>query len=311
MEHYVTLFDIGFAPQGIALHRSLERHAGVYTLWIVCMDKEVEGLLDRLCLPNVRIVPVAEIETNVLLKLRPQRTRAEYCWTLTPFTFDAVFLREVSAERVTYVDADVWLLGNPKPIFSDFEKSGAAVQITEHAYSPEYDQTATSGKFCVQFLTMERERSVRVRERWQQQCIDWCFARVENGKFGDQKYLDDWPIEFPQLVHVASPKSRFQGPWNATRFPYSEALIYHFHSLRLSKGDRVRKVSKGYSIPEPHEMNVYQPYLIDLLGAARRAQISHGLPVRRRASRLLLGWFRRQSCRAATSWRHLHRSRSR
>jgi hypothetical protein len=34
MEHYVTLFDSLFLPQGLALHMSMERHAGVYTLWI-------------------------------------------------------------------------------------------------------------------------------------------------------------------------------------------------------------------------------------------------------------------------------------
>jgi hypothetical protein len=45
MEHFVTLFDLLFLPQGLALHRSMERHAGNYTLWILCMDDEVHGIL--------------------------------------------------------------------------------------------------------------------------------------------------------------------------------------------------------------------------------------------------------------------------
>jgi hypothetical protein len=298
MEHYVTLFDLGFAPQGLALHLSLQRHAGEHTLWVICMDEGVKDLLEKLHLPNVNALPLSDLETPELLNIRPTRTRAEYCWTLTPFAFDAVFDRESSATRVTYVDADVWLLRDPEPIFFDFDKSGAGVQITEHAYSPEYDQEATSGRYCVQFLTMERQRSDHVRERWQQQCIDWCFARAEDGRFGDQKYLDDWPIEFPSLVHVASPRSRFQGPWNATRFPYSEAITYHFHSLRVVKGDRVRKVSRGYSIPEPHEVHVYRPYLIDLLASARLVEAVHGSPVRQQGPRWLL-WFARQKHRLA------------
>ena len=269
MEHYVTLFDVGFAPQGLALHRSLQRHAGEHLLWVLCMDDEAADLLETLALPDVRTVRLAEIESEQLLAVKPGRNRAEYCWTLTPFTHDIVFERDPSARRVTYIDADVWLIADPSPVFDAFEASGAAVQITEHAYAPEHDQTATSGRYCVQFLTMDRERSLPVRKWWQDQCIEWCFARVEDGKFGDQKYLDDWPRRFGELVHVADPKSWFQGPWNATRFPYSEAIAYHFHSLRLAGGGFVRPVSRSYSIPRPHWRHLYEPYLADITGAVR------------------------------------------
>ena len=269
MEHYITLFDVGFAPQGLALHRSLQRHAGAHTLWVLCMDDEVANLLEALALPDVRTVRLSEVETDPLLEVKQGRNRAEYCWTLTPFTHDIVFERDSSARRVTYIDADVWLGTDPAPVFDAFEASGAAVQITEHAYAPEHDQTATSGRYCVQFLTMDRERSTPVRRWWQDRCVEWCFARVEDGKFGDQKYLDDWPQRFGDLVHVADPKSWFQGPWNATRFPYSEAIGYHFHSLRLVGDGLVRPVGRSYSIPGPHWRHLYAPYLGDLADALR------------------------------------------
>ena len=272
MEHYVTLFDAGFAPQGIALHRSLQRHAGEHTLWVLCIDEAVESLLRDLELPDVRTIRLESIETEELLSVRAGRTRAEYCWTLTPFTHDLVLERAPDAARVTYVDADVWLRDDPSPIFADFERSGAAVQITEHAYAPDHDQTATSGRYCVQFLTMDRDRSVAVRNWWQERCLEWCYARAEDGKFGDQKYLDDWPQRFGDLVHVATPTSRFQGPWNATRFPYSEAAMYHFHGLRFVSPRSVFPVSSGYRIPKPHWRYVYEPYLEDVADAV--AQIT-------------------------------------
>lgn len=264
MEHYVTLFDIGFAPQGLALQRSLQRHAGEHTLWVLCMDDEVLQLLRALALPNVKLVSLSEVEDARLLAVKPSRTRAEYCWTLTPFTHDIVFDRDSRAQRVTYIDADMWLRGETKALFHSFEASGAAVQITEHAYAPENDQSATSGRFCVQFLTMDRERSISVRHWWQDQCIDWCFARVEDGKFGDQKYLDDWPSRFGDLIHVAEPKGMFQGPWNATRFPYGEGLTYHFHSLRIARYGFVRPVNASYLVPRALWLNVYLPYLEEL-----------------------------------------------
>jgi hypothetical protein len=272
MEHYITLFDVGFAPQGLALHRSLQRHAGEHTLWVLCMDDEVAHLLKTLAIPDVRTVRLSEIETDPLLEVKPGRNRAEYCWTLTPFTHDIVFERDQSAQRVTYIDADVWLAADPTPVFDAFEASGAAVQITEHAYAPEHDQTATSGRYCVQFLTMDRNRSLPVRRWWQDRCIEWCFARSEDGKFGDQKYLDDWLQRFGELIYVADPKSWFQGPWNATRFPYSEAMMYHFHGLRLVCPRSVFPVNREYRIPKPHWRCLYEPYLEDVADAV--AQIA-------------------------------------
>jgi hypothetical protein len=264
MEHYVTLFDMAFSPQGLALHQSLQRHAGRHTLWVICMDVEVERMLRQLDLPDVRIIPLAEAEDEALLAAKTGRTRGEYCWTLTPFSFDLVFQRDETAARVTYLDADVWVRSDPSPVFQDFERSGASVQITEHAYSPEYDQTATSGRYCVQFLTMDRDVSDPVRTWWQQRCLEWCFARHEDGKFGDQKYLDDWLVRFPGMIHVPAERGWFQGPWNANRFPYSEAVSYHFHSLRTLSDDRVKLLSLGYRIPSPHFEYVYEPYLDDL-----------------------------------------------
>lgn len=276
MEHYVTLFDVAFAPQGIALHRSLQRHAGEHTLWVLCMDDAVRSLLDQLDLPDVRTIPLTDVETTELLHVKPGRNRAEYCWTLTPFTFDAVLDRAPDAKRVTYVDADVWLRVDVAPVFRDFERSGSAVQITEHAYAPEHDQTATSGRYCVQFLTMTREGSLPVRRWWQERCVEWCFARFEDGRFGDQKYLDDWSERFGHLIHVAAPKSRFQGPWNAVRYPYNDAVSYHFHGLRLVSPDLVKPSHSGYRIPGPHMRFVYAAYFHDLAAAVRLIERTTG-----------------------------------
>ena len=86
MEHYVTLFDSLFLPQGLALHRSMQRHAGQHLLWILCIDDVAYEVLQCLELPDVRLLRLDGVETAELLKVKAGRSRGEYCWTLTPFT---------------------------------------------------------------------------------------------------------------------------------------------------------------------------------------------------------------------------------
>jgi hypothetical protein len=258
MEHFITLFDSWFLPQGLALHSSLQEHAGPYTLWILCMDHDAELMLKRLNLPNVHLLSLSEVETPDLLRVKAGRTPVEYCWTLTPVAPRLVFEADPGVRRVTYVDADVWFRRNPAPLLRELEASGKQVLITDHAYAPEHDKSATSGQYCVQFVTFTHAGEV-VRKWWEDRCIEWCFARCENGKFGDQKYLDDWPERFADHVHVLQHPEWTQAPWNATRFPYSSAVMYHFQSLRFIGG---RTVSLGeYPLPPALMLNVYEPYL--------------------------------------------------
>ncbi len=290
MEHYVTLFDSLFLPQGLALHMSMERHAGSYTLWILCVDDDVFDLLERLNLPNVRLLQLSKLETEDLIRVKSSRTRGEYCWTLTPFTPRFVFDSDSTVERVTYLDADMWFRKNPSPIFREFEASKKHVMITDHAYAPEYDQSANSGQYCVQFMVFTRGGEV-VRKWWEDRCIEWCYARFEGGKFGDQKYLDDWPERFPLQVHILSDKELMLAPWNATRFPYGRAICWHFHALRIVKrgaGKQYGVDCAGYVLPEVTRQYIYHAYLNDLRLAIKNIT-EIGADVREQKKRTLAG----------------------
>lgn len=282
MEHYVTVFDGLFLPQGLALQRSMERHLGEYTLWIVCVDSVASDVLGRLNLPNVRPIRLEEIETPELRLVKQARTRAEYCWTLTPQAPRFVFDRDPSVQRVTYIDADLWFMRPAAQLFAELERSGKCVLITDHAYAPDHDQTATSGRFCVQFITWCRQGCEDVLRWWGDKCIEWCYARLEDGRFGDQKYLDDWPERFADKVHVSSRLESIVAPWNATRFPYGSAIAYHFHGLRLLESGRVM-LFRGYDIPGSTQAAVYGPYLQDLAAAvATLALVGHRAPAQAR-----------------------------
>ena len=253
VEHYITLFDSNYLPMGLCLHGSLMRHAGPFVLWVLCMDELVAQQLVRLDLPNVRLIPLAEAETDALRAVKASRTRGEYCWTVTPFTADMVFARDASATRATYIDADLFFYASPAPLFAELDATGKDVLITEHAFAPRYRSAAANGRFCVQFMPFRRtEAAARVSSWWQARCIEWCYARIEEGRCGDQKYLDVWPQMFGDAVHVLSNHDLALGPWNAEyRFALAGRPIvpvfYHFHGLRIVATHRMRLFT-GYRI---------------------------------------------------------------
>ena len=273
MEHYVTLFDDKYLPQGLALHRSLVRFGGVFTLWILCVNQRCFDILSTLMLPNVRLLNLDKQETAALLEAKKTRTAGEYCWTLTPFCFDFVFSADQEVNRLTYIDADVWFRKSPSPIFDELEAANKKVLITDHGYAAEYDASATSGQYCVQFLVFNRCGAEAILKEWQEQCLAWCYNRSEDDKFGDQKYLDVWPSKYSDLVHVLQKEHLTLAPWNASRFPYGNSIIWHFHGLRLSKSDESNLMNinlcETYPLLNVVKRHIYFPYVKDLSDALK------------------------------------------
>jgi hypothetical protein len=301
VEHFVTLFDSNFLPMGMCLHRSLLDHGRPFRLWIVCLDEAVEQGLRRLSLPHVSLIPLREAEDERLLAVKPARTRGEYCWTLTPFTPQFVFERDPGVERVTYLDADMFFFASPQTFFREFEISEKHVMITEHAYDPRYDRTRRSGRFCVQFVTFRRTpASEKVMRWWQDRCLEWCFAKVEDGKFGDQKYLDAWPALFADEVHILKQMDRTLAPWNVHYYGKQgggriSPVFYHFHGLRLISPELLLLYS-GYEVGHVADA-LYETYR-DTMGecVAQMEAIGipvHHMPLSRDLFSRLLRWKRR------------------
>jgi len=261
VEHFVTLFDNNFLPIGLCLHASLIEHGQPFHLWVLCLDELVEQGLRALSLPHVTLIPLREAEDQRLLRVKPSRSRVEYCWTLTPFTARFVFERDATVQRVTYLDADLFFFASPQILLAEFAQSGKHVLITEHAYDPRYERFGRAkrgGRFCVQFMTFRRTpEAERVLLWWQERCLEWCHARVEDGKFGDQKYLDVWPELFGDVVHILAQKEKALAPWNVAYYARQNGgvvapVFYHFHGFRILSPEELLLCS-GYRTGESAE----------------------------------------------------------
>jgi hypothetical protein len=255
---YCTLFDANYLARGLALYESLRRHEPEATLWVFCMDEPTKAVLDRLELPKLRAISLSELEEHdpALRGVKEDRTLLEYCWTATPSVLLYCLDREPGLDLITYLDADVFFFSSAQPLFDEFGDD--AVMIVPHRYAPETAHLEeTSGVYNVELVSFRRDADgLEALRWWHDRCIEWCYYRVEDGKLGDQKYLDDWPERF-RRVHVLEHVGGGLAPWNVTRFalkkPDGRVLVdtvplvfFHFHSLRLYRDARrllVRRVA--------------------------------------------------------------------
>ncbi|MFL5915679.1 MAG: methyltransferase domain-containing protein [Gaiellaceae bacterium] len=245
---FCTLFDVNYLPRGLVLYRSLERHCPDFRLRVFCMDTETKEILDRLALPRLTSVGLDELEAHdrELASVKPTRTQVEYCWTATPAVCAYALETEPDLDAITYLDADLMFFRDPRPIWR--ELGDDSVLIVPHRYAPQWQaHEETSGTYNVEFMTFRRDqRGLEALNWWRDRCLEWCYFRFEDGKMGDQKYLDDWPERFAG-VHVLEHPGGGLAPWNVERYELArqngsvlvddhELVFYHYHSLRLYRG---------------------------------------------------------------------------
>lgn len=242
------------------MYQSLKKESDLFHLYIFAFDDRSCELLNKMKLEHVTVIPLNDFEDTELLKVKDSRSAGEYCWTCTPSTIKYC-IDKYSLESCTYLDADLYFYSNPAVLIE--EMVNKSVLITEHRYTQEYDQSATSGIYCVQFMTFKNdENGMKVLNWWKDACNKWCFARVEDGKFGDQKYLDNWTTRFDG-VHVLKNLGGGVAPWNVQQYDISDKdfklIFYHFHNFKFLNNNKIELGS--YKIKKRDLQLLYVPYL--------------------------------------------------
>lgn len=261
----------------MALYRSLEKYCPDFHLYIFAFDQTTVDIVKKLDLPKATVVTVAEFENPELIKVRAGRTAREYYWTCTPAII-LYSLRHFNLDMCTYVDADMLFFDSPKVLLDELGKG--SILITGHRYDPGHDKSYKLGKYCVQFNSFKNnDDGMKALTWWYERCLEWCYARVEDGKFGDQKYLDDWPQRFSgvhELWHLGGGVA----PWNAGQYDFDgrngktwlketgtgkefPLIFYHFHQTKLYKIAGHIRIKSGYqAINQKTDLRtlVYQEY---------------------------------------------------
>lgn len=273
---FCTIFDLGYYTKGLALYHSLEKVCNFH-LYIFTPDEKCYNLLTQKNLPKATIIHVSEIEDGELKKIKNVRDVAEYFWTIKASCINYLF-EKYNLDLVSYVDADIYFYSSPEPIFKELGNN--SVLITPHNFSPKYEKELKNGIFNAGYITFRNDDlGMSALNWWNQRCREWCFGRKENGKFGDQLYIN----ELSNFIGVHTLKHKgILANWNVQQFRiridegiiFCEAennetfnvIFFHFHYLKFFNSKEV-ELGRKYISAEVYSI-FYKPYIQYLLELA-------------------------------------------
>lgn len=282
-EIYCTYFDHNYLSRATLMIESLRRY-DPSPVYVLALSDLCETILRELALPNVEIVPLTKLEAAYpeLAPLKQSRMLIEYYFTLSPFLPHYLFAN-TDAERITYVDGDLYFFASPRPVIETFGE--ASVAITPHRFSFEFRNHVMYGRFNVAWISYRRSaEGLDCINTYKAECTAWCHDRVEDGKFGDQKYLDTWPGRYPTLK-IIEQKGFNLAIWNVNNYTVrlkngavmiddDPLVFYHFASTQLLPDGTVRvpvsrRTGRGQAVLRD---NVIRPYEQMLERECRRLQ---------------------------------------
>lgn len=240
---FCTLFDKNYLARALALHASLLKHCAHFDLYMLCFDDESYGMLHKLSLPHVKPLHVKDVEDERMRATKASRTAVEYYWMFSSALPLYILETRPGLDMVAYIDADMYFYGSPEHIYGEF--GHASIMLSPHNYSEKHlHRLKTSGRYNVGMMIFRNdENALEALRWWKDRVIEWCYQRYEDGKFGDQLYLDDWTDRF-KGVHVLKHTGVNIASWNLERFlkngggaknrgSDSQLILYHFHGLKI------------------------------------------------------------------------------
>jgi hypothetical protein len=284
MLNFCTLFDANYLSRGLVMYESLLKNSSDFHLYILSFDNDSLQYLRQANYEHLTVISLTEFEDQELLRVKKDRTIAEYCWTCTP-SLILYCLKVFGLPSCTYIDADMVFYDDPKILVDEDPK--ASIIITEHRYTKEYDVSATHGIYCVQFMYFKNnEEGMEALKWWRQRCLEWCHAYLEDGKFGDQKYLDDWTTRFSG-VHVMQHEGGGVAPWNIQQYNFRKddgkiqlqltgashwhpLIFFHYHGLKFYSNQKVSLTGTMYEMDEQATNLIFVPYVRSLVSRAEQ-----------------------------------------
>ncbi len=202
--NFCTLFDKGFISKGMVLINSIRETHKDYSIFIVALDEYTFDFLTRLSDSNINLVKLSAVENeyNYLKEIKKTRRKGDYYLTLKPHCIDYIITNYQFLDHLAYVDSDMMFFSTLNPVLQ--ELADKSILVTSHNFSKEHIDKELYGKFNGGFLLVKNnETSISCLNWWCERCTEWCFDYIEGDKFTDQKYMEKFPILYPNEVVVS------------------------------------------------------------------------------------------------------------
>lgn len=294
--YFTTLFDKNYLARGLVLIESLQQFSESFVIYILCLDDFTAVFFHQNIkrYPQVVVILLTDIEIDdeALVKIKTDRKKIEYYFTLSP-CLPLFLFRKYNLSHICSLDADIKFYSTPQPLFDYLNEY--SIVITPHKFSKEVCYLEKWGVNNVSFQIFRNDSvGVDCLEMWRKQCLEWCKDELdeENNRFADQKYLDNWSILYPNNVKQLYDNVSGLAPWNINNyeiriednsfFSNGEKLIfYHFHHFKIFSRNWASNGFADYEVKRsPGVIKIYQDYWLKLNRKSRILQIEKDNSIR-------------------------------
>ncbi|HWR61516.1 MAG TPA: putative nucleotide-diphospho-sugar transferase [Clostridia bacterium] len=264
--HLCNIVSSSRLYQFIALYYSIEQNIKHFEVYVLCMDDDTSRILGAIGFGHMHLIPLSRLEDDVLLNAKSSRTISEYCWTLKPAFILHILKQYAFINRLTYLDADMFLYNDPSYVFEK-EKS-ASVLLSRHNFSKELMyMEKDAGIFNSGFISFKNSREgIGCLTWWKERCIDWCYDTTVTGQFGDQKYLELMYESFKGISIIEDPGINV-APWNEAKRKFTRSrgklyiddsplILYHYCGFRICS-----KSSCIFMFGNTYKPLIHNPYM--------------------------------------------------
>lgn len=267
--NFCTLFDSNYASKGIALYLSLEQQTDDFVLYVMGMDRKCQEILSSIGFKHMVVECIDDIDSPELAEAKGNRSRAEFCWTCGSF-FTDYFLNKYNLPDITYLDSDLMFFSSPKAIFDELITNNASVGL-----SPHYKHYNATGKYCVQYVYFKNDiDGCAALTWWKDSCLKWCYSQMEDGKYGDQLYLESMPSLFNNVYEIQH-RGHGIATWNQMFYKFYDGFLsykgqnypyvfFHYSGFNIKLDNKQILIKQNFSVSKETKKYFLQPY-IDLL----------------------------------------------
>ena len=273
MRIFCTISDTNYVKFLNALIQSMQKHIPFeFKLVVLCLDDNVESYLieNSLNLDLINLTYLEEVQKELLIA-KKSRSKIEYFYTLSS-GISNYCMKNYKYDSITYLDSDLFFFNNPEKIFSEIK--GYNVAIIPHNFTDKTKKNIKYGIYNVGWVTfIDTKEGKRCLVDWYNNCLNWCYQKLEDGKYADQKYLDSWPDQYKK-VKILGNKGINLAIWNLGNYKISKKsgeiyvdedklIFYHFAGIQIiSNNYIITGLSKvKVSLEGVIKFDIYSHYL--------------------------------------------------